>query len=373
MDFDAAEATRRLAGFLFGEVVGAAVMAFAIGTAVRWKNGIEHKQANIQSAPTRNRVRIFCIILDIGLGGAQIIRAAFPLDPLTLLWEVELMRTTKISWWCLVVGVLLNVVSRPAIASTTYNVDLTTQAAFGNLNQHDVPGCGDFACGPTAAVNSFVFLQNKYPSIYDTSLVPHIAGNTPYQDEVAAAQALQSPNYMNCTACNGGTLLNDFINGKRKWIEDHVPGKTVYKDSAQSNWPFLYNELNAMEDVELLVGFYDANGNRIGGHYVTLSSFHWVDQNMDGIINGNETATIDFVDPDNGQNKVQRLFSQSAAGQYSLTTDYGVGGVIGTTPVATTGINWAISESPVPEPASIVLFVLGSCGLVRYRRRFRTQ
>jgi hypothetical protein len=252
----------------------------------------------------------------------------------------------------------------PTGAVTVYDVDLTTQANFGNLNQHDVPGCGDFACGPTAAVNSFVFLQNKYPDIYDTSLVPHIPGNTAYQDMVAAAAALQSPTYMNCTACNGGTLITDFISGKRKWIEDHVPNKTVYMDVPQANWPFLYNELVDMEDVELLVGFYNAQGQRVGGHYVTLSSFHWVDQNMDGIINPTETATIDFVDPDTGTVKVQRLFQQSVAGQYNLTTDYGVGGA-----VTTTGINWAVSESPIPEPAAIALLLTAMVAMLGYRRQ----
>ena len=141
---------------------------------------------------------------------------------------------------------------------------------------------------------------------------------------------------------------------------------TVYMDSAQSNWPFLFNELRDMEDVELLVGFYDAAGNRIGGHYVTLSSFHWVDQNMDNIIQANENATIDFIDPDTGQNVVKSLTSQTVAGQYNLTTNYGVGGM-----VATTGINWAVSESPVPEPATLMLLAFASFAIFGYRRPSR--
>jgi hypothetical protein len=135
-------------------------------------------------------------------------------------------------------------------------------------------------------------------------------------------------------------------------------------DVPQANWPFLYNELVDMEDVELLVGFYNAQGQRVGGHYVTLSSFHWVDQNMDGIINPTETATIDFVDPDTGTVKVQRLFQQSVAGQYNLTTDYGVGGA-----VTTTGINWAVSESPIPEPAAIALLLTAMVAMLGYRRQ----
>ena len=31
---------------------------------------------------------------------------------------------------------------------------------YGDLNQNTIPGIGPMACGPTAAVNSFVYLQN---------------------------------------------------------------------------------------------------------------------------------------------------------------------------------------------------------------------
>jgi hypothetical protein len=277
------------------------------------------------------------------------------------------MRSKNLLFGLLIVGILV-LLRVPARAVTVYNVDLTTQANFGNLNQHDT-ACGNFACGPTAAVNSFVFLQDKYPDIYDSSLIPHIDGNSEYEDFVSTANALSDPNYMNCAACNGGTLITDFISGKKKWIEDHVPGKTVYMDSPQSNWPFLYNELNDMEDVELLVGFYDAAGNRIGGHYVTLTKFQWTDTNMDNIIQPGENAMIGFVDPDDGTIKMQSLASQMVAGQYNLTTNYGVGGTIGTTAVATTGINWAVSESPIiPEPATIMLVITAAFGVGAYGR-----
>ena len=33
---------------------------------------------------------------------------------------------------------------------------------YGGLDQHSTL-CADLACGPSAAVNSFVFLQNMYP------------------------------------------------------------------------------------------------------------------------------------------------------------------------------------------------------------------
>jgi hypothetical protein len=56
----------------------------------------------------------------------------------------------------------------------TYNPQLDPMdKLFGHLNQHDTI-CGAMGCGPTAALNSLVFLQNKYPTTYGTDLVPAV-------------------------------------------------------------------------------------------------------------------------------------------------------------------------------------------------------
>ncbi len=66
----------------------------------------------------------------------------------------------------------------PALAAPiSYNVDLNTDNQFGGLKQTDVTGCegdpaGQLACGPAAAVNSFVFLENVYPKTYDRAESP---------------------------------------------------------------------------------------------------------------------------------------------------------------------------------------------------------
>ena len=60
---------------------------------------------------------------------------------------------------------------------------------YGNLDQHNT-GCtagGVNGCGPTAATNSFVMLQNLYPGIYDKNLVPY-AGAQPTQPEMATSR-----------------------------------------------------------------------------------------------------------------------------------------------------------------------------------------
>jgi hypothetical protein len=72
-----------------------------------------------------------------------------------------------------------------------YGVDPTGAQDYGKLLQKDLPGCGaedgvgDLAgsgCGPSAAVNSFVYLQNKYSSIYGKKLVPELDRNMPIND-----------------------------------------------------------------------------------------------------------------------------------------------------------------------------------------------
>jgi PEP-CTERM motif len=257
-----------------------------------------------------------------------------------------------------------------ASAATLYHQDLDpTHSLFGNLAQDDVPDCGMgmFACGPTAAVNSFAFLERKFPNIYDHKLIPdtNMNGVIDYQEMIDTAVALGGANYMMCTICDKGTLIDNFISGKRKWIQERAPGSTVFKRQEDPPWQFLWNEVSHMEDVELLFGFYDQNSNRLGGHYVTLTKFWWEDTNMDDHID-EQNAMIAIVDPADGTLKMQ---SVEESGAPFLYTDYGVGLSIENTEIAFTRIEYAVSESPVPEPATIVLSSLGLFGIVGFMRR----
>jgi hypothetical protein len=102
----------------------------------------------------------------------------------------------------------------PALAVAVFNIDLGA-SNFGNLDQDDTTACANVACGPTAAVNSYVFLQNKYPVIYDNSLIlDNNMNGFDYQDLIDTANALSDPAFMDCSVCTGGTLLSKFISGK---------------------------------------------------------------------------------------------------------------------------------------------------------------
>src|SRR5947208_17071162 len=73
---------------------------------------------------------------------------------------------------------------------------------FGKLDQKDTK-CGDIGCGPTAAVNSFTYLQTAFPGVYTTPLVP--AGQ-----DVKVADALADL----MGGCGAGTSIENFIRGK---------------------------------------------------------------------------------------------------------------------------------------------------------------
>lgn len=246
---------------------------------------------------------------------------------------------------------------------------------YGYLKQADVCGVNpQVACGPTAAVNSFAYLQNKYPNIYQNLLVPlqdkdlNNSGVVNfYDDMIATANVLAGAAYMNTGAT--GTTTSGFIYGKNKYIEQKVPGRTIYsaqmlpawslgpaipkpsyvQDGTTPTWQFLFDELSAGEDVEIgVVG--------TSNHFLTLTSFHWEDKNSDGVIDQAENAYIDFVDPDTGGPGMASTWQNSLGG--SLISDYGGGNVT---------IRSAIAES-VPEPGTLGLIGLGF-GLMGWWRK----
>lgn len=264
----------------------------------------------------------------------------------------------------------------PSRAATLYKVELD-QSLFGSLDQGNTD-CSHVSCGPTAAVNSFVFLQNQYEHIYGKNLVPN-------DNLEATANELLSNDFMDTDCFNLGTLFDDFIFGKRKWIESKVPGKTLYAaqsefawrggrsgqddrkdapeffDNVVPKWNFIFTELKGMADIEILL-----QKESLGGvnHYVTLTSFNWNDEDMDGVIDENETAKIGFIDPLGGIFKERNVKQNSL--NSSIFVDYdGIGGF-------DSRIAVAVKESPisVPEPLTTIgSFIALGFGVLFKRKR----
>jgi len=263
---------------------------------------------------------------------------------------------------------------------------------YGDLNQNQIPApLGAAACGPTAAVNSFVYLQRKYQVVYGTLLVPKQPndtegdGDVDFDDDmIAVAQTVAGPAYMNTKTSGvpGGTYDDMFIYGKQKYLEQVAAGKTIYgaqmrnawawagtrlpgdippvakpdwvEDNRAPQWEFLWDNLIACEDIEILI----TDGD--WGHFLTLTSMNWIDTDYDSVVDWEENGQIDYVDPSTGAKGLSKFWQTTRHGQ--LFVDYG--GQHGYAQLV-----MAVHESPVPEPAMIALLLLGGVSLLGRRRR----
>jgi hypothetical protein len=255
---------------------------------------------------------------------------------------------------------------------------------FGNLNQGDTD-CPMVACGPTAAVNSFVYLQNRYPNIYGNKLVPKGANAAQqYMNMQMVANTLGGADYMNTCNCGNGTFIEQFILGKQKYLDTMAKNATTYGAEDTFAWrttlpdgskvaakppyvqqntaptgQWLVDQLKAGEDVELFV-----NGS-MGNHYITLTQMTY---NLD-----KNTGSFMFIDPNQVNNKMAgapvvsmgMITGLDATDSDILFTSASVSAYLGT------GLNIvnAVSESPVPEPATYAVLSVGFLAIGAILRR----
>jgi autotransporter-associated beta strand protein len=194
---------------------------------------------------------------------------------------------------------------------------------YGHLYQGDVPEIGSMACCPTAAINSFTYLQNQFPSVYGSRLA-----STP--PTIADVQTIAGPNYMS-TEPAVGTSDPLVIWGRYLYIESRLPLQThyscqvstldgqplhgdqientwtvnrplpAYLDNAPGSvavptWQFIYQNLKKGADLGVSITFLENGSPTNIGHCLTLRRFSFDDKNNNGLIDRGE-GSISFVDP----------------------------------------------------------------------------
>ncbi len=229
---------------------------------------------------------------------------------------------------------------------------------FGHLANTAIDGNG--ACAATSMINSFKYLENKYPKVYDHKLIPD--GNL-----ISARDLLHNKIWAN----GPNDVWKNCWGEKVKWFEDHnapvslhgmYMGSTAgwYKPTGlvggiYPTWGFMWEMLQACEDVEIFINYGNQDPNKAIGHALTLTSLKF---NQD---NPNQRK-IDYLD----SNNPTQLFEADAteAGDGTIYFRWNNGGANPPTDVYISG---AFAES-VPEPATILLLSFGGLALLRRRR-----
>ena len=196
----------------------------------------------------------------------------------------------------------------PRLAMAVYSMQMPT-ALFGTLDQHDLSAsysqfgsdAASKACGPTAGLNSLVYLQNAFGNSYDTSLVSPTKSDLDRNGVVnaydswvfTAGSGLAAATTMNTTLTNG-TWHDNFIQGLARYTEERAPGRTQYLaqdywaptywgnapatrtqpdwvKGQTPTWSFLYDSLAKSAAVNVL---FSANVGT-SGHYVTVTGLTW--------------------------------------------------------------------------------------------------
>lgn len=280
------------------------------------------------------------------------------------------------------IAIALAVMSLPPMCSGA-DVILTAQENLANFGYNDQNNAainnGPVACAPTATVNSFEYLQSTYPNIPG---IANLVGNP-----ITTINTLEGARYMNLNPASGVSAQN-LVAGKEQWISDQgLSGQLTVEGQASdaltadnagtlpgmSNTiptaAFLYNQLNAGQDVEL--GFLwwnpalnSGRGGYAGGHVITATGITY-DQTT------GTAVSINFIDPWGHINLTGAVTQHNGYMELSYSGGAASAGSDPDDPdhVSQGDIAIIAAESPVPEPTAAAILVLSAVALMRRRDR----
>lgn len=262
--------------------------------------------------------------------------------------------------------VAATVVALAAIPAWSYPATYNSDPNFPDYYQQDpAVNNGGCACAPVAATDSLFWLAQRYKGLGNLT-----KGKTWQQ----LTNTLENDTYMK-TATNGATYAGNFADGKAQYIKD-VGLQNKIKQRTQlggSGTPttidFIKSEVAAGEDVELLVLWMkdpatpgDPASN-VGGHWVAVTGYDqnnlyvadpWNDNNSNKDktpITGNKDVTLNFDSYGMAKTKYTQEYP-------TIMLNDGLDFGMNTYQI----IFAAVSESPIGEPASVLLVALGFGG-----------
>jgi hypothetical protein len=228
---------------------------------------------------------------------------------------------------------------------------------FGDQANFSCGGKG--ACGAVSSVNSFIFLENQYPTIYANDVL------TPNYDPLTNTDQKDAQNFgfSGFGPYQGyyprpGDAYGDYIQTLEDWFTNYSPGNTILNAwySGSNDYDYapgildIAGEIQANEDVEFFV-----QGTSFF-HVMTMTGIQ-CDQT-------NKNCTITYQDPNAPTVQQTANLIIAPDGSLSFTGVPGSG-----QPNLTVNITGMFSESPTPEPSTFVLIGGGLLGLFAARKR----
>jgi len=237
-----------------------------------------------------------------------------------------------------------------------------------NTDDGTSTGTGISCCCPTATINSFRYLEQKYPGLYDTKLTK---GNIVVARDTLANGWDARPG-MGCPS-----TYKDIWENKVWYIEDNAPDTTVFSGMVNANiagwyraedlvggayptWDYLWEELGKCEDIEIGIQPLETGD----GHCLTLTSLKFNDENDNGVWDTTEARKIDYLDPNNPSQLFEADLLVGVGGRFEFTWHNG-----GANPQQLVYIDLAYAESPIPEPGMFLMLGAGILALLFRKRK----